>query len=97
MEHIKNLFQSLGQYFEKLARANAVVAKPISIGSRHVLPLCELSLAFGGGGGVGEVSEGEAKKPQKGEGGAAMGGAKAVPVAALVIVDGKVRLEKLGD
>ena len=97
MDHIKNLFASLGRHFEALARANAVVARPISLGNRHVLPLCELSVAFGGGGGVGEVSPGPGKEPQKGTGGGAGGGSKASPVAVLVIVDGKVRLEKIGD
>jgi hypothetical protein len=30
MQRIKDLFQSMEQCFDKLARANAVVAKPIS-------------------------------------------------------------------
>ncbi|MBI4952150.1 MAG: hypothetical protein HY908_08955 [Myxococcales bacterium] len=97
MEQIKNLLVSLGRHFEALANANAVVARPISMGNRHVLPLCELSLAFGAGGGAGEVVAGDSKEPQKGVGGGAAGGSKASPIAVVVIVDGKVRLEKIGD
>jgi uncharacterized spore protein YtfJ len=98
MEHIKNLFVALGRHFEELARANAVVAKPISMGERHVVPLCELGLAFGGGGGLGELkapSEGE--PPPTGLGGGAGGGAKAAPIAVLVVDGNKVRLEKIGE
>jgi len=97
MEHIKELFKVLGQHFEKLAKANAVVAKPISMGDRHIVPLCELSLAFGGGGGAGEIAPGGGKEPQKGVGGGAGGGAKASPIAVLVIEGGKARLERIGN
>jgi uncharacterized spore protein YtfJ len=98
MEHIKELFLSLGKHFERMAEANAVVAKPLSVGERHVIPLCELSLAFGGGGGTGEMEAGkQGQDKPSGTGGGAGGGAKASPVAVLVVDGGKVRLEKIGD
>ena len=96
MEQIKQLFLALGQHFEKRARTNAVVGKPISVGDRHVLTLCELSLAFGGGGAAGEGAR-TGKQPGKGVGGGAGGAAKARPVAVLVVEGGKARLERLGD
>jgi DegV family protein with EDD domain len=71
----------------KLARGNAVVAKPLSVGDRHIVPLCELSLAVAGGGGSGESLE-EGPESGSGTGGGAGGAAKANPVAILV-VDGK--------
>jgi uncharacterized spore protein YtfJ len=96
MEHLKQLFLALGQHFEKLARTNAVVGKPISVGDRHVVTLCELSLAFGGAGGTGEQDR-SGKKAGKGMGGGAGGAAKARPVAVLVVEGGKARLERIGD
>jgi uncharacterized spore protein YtfJ len=96
MDHIKNLLAAVSKRFEKLARANAVIAKPISVGDRHVVPLCELSLAFGAGGGTGEVID-KKTKSSSGAGGGAGGGAKASPVAVLVIEGGKARIEKIGE
>jgi len=97
MKHVKDLFAAVSDRLASLAKGNAVVAKPISVGDRHVIPLCELSVGFGGGGGVGE---GEPNKPGDdpvaGTGGGAGGGAKASPVAVLVIENGKVRIEHLG-
>jgi uncharacterized spore protein YtfJ len=97
MKHVKELFAAVSDRLARLARGNAVVAKPISVGDRHVIPLCELSVGFGGGGGIGE---GEPDKPggepMSGTGGGAGGGAKATPVAVLVIENGKVRIEQLG-
>jgi uncharacterized spore protein YtfJ len=98
MEKIKSLFAALGKHLDNLARWSSVVAKPISVGDRHVVPLVELSLAYGGGGGQGEGPPPEPGKPApSGTGGGAGGAAKACPVAVLVIEGGKARLEKIGD
>jgi len=98
MEDINELFQAVSERLTKMAQANAVVSKPISVGDRHVIPLCELSMGFGGGGGE---AEGEGQSPDGagsgvGQGGGAGGGAKAGPVAVIVVDEGKVRVEKLG-
>jgi len=95
MDHLKNLIALLSERLKKVAAANAVVAKPVSVGDGHIVQLCELGLAFGGGGGTGE---GKAKGGQggKGVGAGAGGGAKASPVAVLVVEGGAVRLEKIG-
>lgn len=92
MEHVKQLMAALSGKLEGLARANAVVAQPVSVGDRHIVPLCELGLAFGGGGGTGEADE-PGGEGGKGTGGGAGGAAKAVPVAVLVIEDGEARIE----
>ena len=96
MEQIKKLLATLSDRLAGLAKRNAVVAKPISVGDRHVVPLCELALGIGGGGGRGEATSGEAKAPHKGTGGGAGGAARATPVAIVVIDGGKVRLESFG-
>ena len=95
MEHVKNLIGLLSEQLKKVAAANAVVAKPVSVGDRHIVPLCELGLTLGGGGGSGE---GKAKGGRGGigTGVGAGGGAKASPIAVLVIESGKARLEKIG-
>jgi uncharacterized spore protein YtfJ len=100
MEEIKRLVDSMAARFRALAQGNAVVAKPITIGERHVVPLCELGLGFGGAGGAGEGEEkaggeGDAKGGS-GAGAGAAGGVKAAPVAVLVIDGTDVRLEKVG-
>jgi len=95
MKHVKDLIGTVSERLERLAKGNAVVSKPISLGDRHVVPLCELSVGFGGGGGKGE-GEGDAEGPMAGTGVAVGGGAKAAPVAVLVIENGKVRIETLG-
>ncbi len=96
MESIKEMFDKLSQRLEALARKNAVVSPPISVGDRHVVPLCELSLGFGGGGGVGEhAGEDSDKGKGRGSGGGAGGGARITPVAVLVVDGGKVRVQVL--
>jgi uncharacterized spore protein YtfJ len=96
MEQIKKLLAALSERLAGLARRNAVIAKPLSVGERHVVPLCELTLGFGGGGGTGEALSGEAGPPHKGTGGGVGGAARAVPVAVVVVDGGKVRLETFG-
>jgi len=97
MKDFKEIFAAVSDRVAGLAKSNAVVAKPISVGDRHILPLCELTVGFGGGGGIGE---GEPTKPGEdlvsGAGGGAGGAAKASPVAVLVIENGKVHIEHLG-
>ena len=94
MEHVRSLIGLLSEQLKKVAAGNAVVAKPVSVGDRHIVPLCELGLAFGGGGGGGEGSGKDGKGTGMGAG--AGGGAKASPIAVLVVEGGNVRLEKIG-
>ncbi len=95
MEHVKQLLAALSAKLEGLASANAVVAKPISVADRHVVPLCELGLAFGGGGGTGEADPDGSGEHGKGTGGGAGGAAKAAPVAVLIIEGGEARIETI--
>lgn len=95
MEEVNSLIGLLSDRLRKVAAANAVVAKPVSMGDRHIVTLCELSLSFAGGGGTGE---GGAKDGPSGSGMGAIagGGAKANPVAVLVVEGTDVRLEMIG-
>ena len=96
MEHVKNFLETLAKGLERLTASNAVVAKPISVGERHVLPLCELSFAWGGGGGEGQGDLDDSGKGRgSGTGGGGGGAARANPVAVIVIEDGKVRIDSL--
>lgn len=82
-----NLFTTVSEQLKRLARGNAVVATPVSLEHRHIVPLCELSMAIGAGGGIDET--------ENGTGGGAGGAAKANPVAVLVVENGRARLENL--
>jgi uncharacterized spore protein YtfJ len=97
MEAIEKLAEKASQRLTRLAQSSAVATEPISVGGRHVLPLCELSIAFGGGGGQGEAENDEhGAGAGQGKGGAAAGAAKAVPVALLIIDEQGARIETLG-
>lgn len=96
MKKVIEVFQVLSKMLDRFAAGNAVVAKPISIGDRHVLPLCELSLGWAGAGGEGDGEGDESGKGRgSGTGGGGGGSAKANPVALIVVENGKVRLESL--
>jgi uncharacterized spore protein YtfJ len=97
MDNVTQLLVRLTARLRELAAGNAVVAKKVSVGDRHVIPLCELSLGFGGGGAQGEGTDpNNAEGGGRGTAGGAGGGAKASPVAVIVVEDGKVRIESLG-
>ena len=97
MEHVKELLEALDKALNRLARKNAVLAKPLSVEGHHLVTLCELSLGFGGGGGKGEgdVDTAKGKGIAVGTGGGAGGGARAAPVAVLVVTGKTVRLQQL--
>jgi len=97
MEHVTNLLEALSKSLTGKAAAGAVMAKPVSAGDYHVVPLCEIAVGFGSGGGQGK-SDGDEKGIGKGEGtgGGGGGGAKVKPVAVLIVDGDSVRLERLG-
>lgn len=95
MMQIKEMYEAVISRLKALTLRNAVVAKPISVGNRHVVTLCELSVGYGGFGGRGEGQE-DGQGGGKGQGMGAGGKASACPVAVLVIEGDKVRLEQLG-
>ncbi len=97
MEFVKDILADLNKQLAKLAEKNAVVGTPVSVGDRHVIPLVQKTLAFGGGAGSGEGSFGESIKNSGGEGQGAGGAAKTQPVALLVIDKDKVRIELMDE
>jgi uncharacterized spore protein YtfJ len=103
MKDVKQMVATVGERLRELATGNATVATPVVVGSRQVIPLCELSIGFGAGGGTGEGTghpphphRGPAHGTGTGTGGMAAGGAKACPVALIVVDGGEVRIEGLG-
>lgn len=96
MKEVKDVIAMIGERLKKMAQSNAVVAKPISFGDRHVLPLCELRLGFGGGGGFGEDAGNGEQSGGQGAGSGTAGSARATPVAVVVIDGQDVRIEALG-
>lgn len=96
MNEIKDVISMIRDRLKKLAQSNAVVSKPISMGDRHVLPLCELGMGFGGGGGTGEDAGNKEQNTGQGTGGGTAGTAKATPIAVVVVDGDQVRIETLG-
>jgi uncharacterized spore protein YtfJ len=97
MEFVKDIMADLNRNLAKLAEDNAVVGRAVSVGDRHAVTLCEITIAFGGGAGSGQGSVEERIKPSGMRGQGAGGAAKTRPVAVLVIDGDKVRLEPLPD
>jgi uncharacterized spore protein YtfJ len=95
MKHVEEILESLSGQLRTLAQGNAVVAKPLSVGDKHVIPLCQLSMGLGAGGGIGEGEADDAAgyAGGKGVGGGAGGGAKVAPVAVVVVDGDEVRIE----
>lgn len=93
MENVKGIISLVGERLKSLAQGNVVATEPLSVGDRHVLALCELSLNFGGGGGAGEELPNDDARNGKGIGGGVGGGAKAAPVAVIVADGSDVRIE----
>ena len=90
---VKEIISIIGERLKTLAKGNAVASKPISFGDRHVLPLCELGLTFGGGGGTSEGLGDSDRENGQGTGSGAGGSARAVPVAVVVVEGNDVRIE----
>jgi uncharacterized spore protein YtfJ len=96
MNEIKDVLSMIRARLKNLAQSNAVVSRPISMGDRHVLPLCELGMGFGGGGGTGEDTGDKTQNRGQGTGGGSAGSAKATPIAVVVVDGNRVRIETLG-
>ena len=79
-EHLQSMFSKM----ENFITTKTVVGEPSQFGDVIIVPLVEVS--FGVGSGIGENNKGEST----GGGGAL--GARLVPVAVIVIVDGNVQL-----
>lgn len=93
---VKGIISMIGERLKAMAKSNAITSQPISVGNRHVLPLCELSLNFGGGGGTSDGSENGEGQNGQGTGSGVGGSAKAVPVAVVVVDGNDVRIERFG-
>lgn len=93
---VKGIITLIGDRLKTMAGDNAVASKPLSVGNRHVLPLCELSLNFGGGGGTSEDPENSNEQNGQGMGSGVGGSAKAVPVAVVVVDGDNIRIESFG-
>jgi len=83
-----------------LAKEQGVVGAPIEVGNTAILPLSELRVAFGGGGGegVGEGGTGTGQSSQgKGMASGGIGNIKVTPLAFVVIDGDTVTLETVDD
>jgi uncharacterized spore protein YtfJ len=72
---------------KEIAKSETVIGKPVTIGSKTVIPVVRLSVGFGAGGG-----QGERQKTSINFGGGGGGGARIEPVAFIVLDDAGVSL-----
>lgn len=96
MSEGEGVFESVAARLDALVKSNAVVGRTIEAAGRYAIPLVELSLGLGGGGGSGEAVDSRSGRQGRGMGGAAGGGAKATPVAVLVIDGDRIHVTALG-
>ncbi len=85
MKHVEEILQVVSEELSGVAAGDAVVGSPIAMGPVTVYPVSLVSVALGGGGGEGEATHEGAGKPEKGVAGGSGGGARACPVAVLVV------------
>ena len=89
-----------------LANADVVMAKPVDVDGKQVIPVLALNVGFGGGGGHGEgegnqpagagkKGHGKGKGKGSGTGTGAAGGARLTPVAVVIRDAGGVRVLKV--
>ena len=70
-----------------ISRSETIIGKPVTIGSRTVIPIMKISVGFGAGGG-----QGEGNKIGEGFGGGGGGGARIEPAAFIIMDDDGVSL-----
>jgi uncharacterized spore protein YtfJ len=96
VKEAENLFESVVPRLEALVKSNAVLGPITTVGSRHAVPLVELSLGLGGGGGGGEGDDPATKVHSGGQAAGAAGGARVTPVAVLIVDGATVSIHPLG-
>lgn len=83
--HVVEILKGVVGELKEMARSEAIIGEPITIGDRTVVPVVKISVGFGAGGGQGEGKATETKVGT-GFGGGGGGGAKIEP-AAFIIMD----------
>lgn len=110
MKQVEEIIDRVTTTLGEVAQSDVVVGTPMEIGDVTVVPVCRISVGFGGAGGEGSGgADAKSKKTQQGAGrGSGSAGAAVVrPVAVIVLTADRVdvltvpekpgRLEKLID
>ncbi|MEW5796738.1 MAG: spore germination protein GerW family protein [Candidatus Zixiibacteriota bacterium] len=79
--NVVEILQSVVGELKEMARSQSIVAAPITVGDKTVVPVVRMTVGFGAGGG-----QGEADKKGSGFGGGGGGGVSIEP-AAFIIMD----------
>jgi uncharacterized spore protein YtfJ len=86
MDFIEEMLKAVSQDLAGVATGDAVLGSPVKLGDVTVYPVSSVSVGMAGGGGEGETTAGEAgARGEKGVGGGTGGGARACPVAVIVL------------
>jgi uncharacterized spore protein YtfJ len=92
MENIEEILKVVSEELGGLVNGDAVLGSPVKLGEATVYPVSLVSLGMGGGGGEGETSAPGDARSDKGVGGGSAGGARACPVAVLVVTAAGVKV-----
>src|SRR5512140_2527104 len=86
MDFSEEMLKAVSQDLAGVATGDAVLGSPVKLGDVTVYPVSSVSVGMAGGGGEGETAGGEAgARGEKGIGGGTGGGARARPVAVIVL------------
>lgn len=85
MENIEAMLKAVSQDLSGVATGDAVLGSPVKLGEVTVYPISTVSVGLAGGGGTGETVAEAGGKGEKGNGGGTGGGARACPVAVIVV------------
>jgi uncharacterized spore protein YtfJ len=79
--NVVDILKSVVGELREIARSETIIGKPVTVGSRTVIPVVRIIVGFGAGGG-----QGEDEKSRSGFGGGGGGGTRIEP-AAFIIID----------
>ena len=95
MQSLVDLMQTVLTAVGELAATDKVVGKSITVEGQTIIPLCKLSIGFGGAGGGGTGNKQE-KKRGEAEGAGTGAGVTVEPVAVIAVTKDGVSLLSIG-
>jgi len=89
--NVTDILRGVVGELREIAKSEAVIGEPVTVGDKTVIPVVKVSVGFGAGGG-----QGEDDKQRSGFGGGGGGGAKIEPAAFIVIEKDDIRVLAAG-
>ncbi|MCK4391418.1 sporulation protein [Candidatus Bipolaricaulota bacterium] len=86
---VQDVLRQLAEDMKQFAKTETIFGEPIEIQGNTVIPVCKMSIDYGGGGGEGEGTD-EKKRGGKGTGAGAGAGVKIEPAALIIAKEGEI-------